>query len=321
MSKIHLPRPGTGGFLSDPLPLWCGKPRDLDTHTTSFPHLATCERCSAAQRQYVEDSEYQLMRAKRAAESEREAGVADRVHYSRNATPGITGLARAICGQWSEHVTTDQSAVDCLACLRILKPPAKKARAPEVRRGGAVHYLTAGTLDAGRAQGHCRVWTDKFSTDPTSVTCLRCLTVTRRNALVMAAALAACGPLPPDDDATIGEASTGFVTTGDSEDDTGDDDSSTGYASTSTTSTTSSTTGDTEAPTTGGTTGECIEPACIAAECDDGEACMPDPSTGVLTCVSPCNSIVGLCEAEVCGEPVPGVCVTDPLGLGWCYPS
>jgi len=316
MSKIHLPRPRTGGFLSDPLPLWCGKPRDLDTHTTSFPHLATCERCVAAQRQYVEDSEYQLMRAKRAAESEREAGVADRIHYSRNATPGITGLARAICGQWSEAVTDDQQRVTCLACLRILKPPTRS-------KGGAVHYLTTGTPDAeGRVQGHCRVWSSKFSTDPAEVSCLRCLTVSRRNALVLAAALAACGPLPPGDHATIGDGTTGdAVTTGSETDESSSDTSSSTTSTSASTSTETSTTGDTEAPTTGGTMGECIEPACIAAECDDGEACMPDPGTGVLTCVSPCEPIVGLCEAEVCGELVPGVCVADPLGLGWCYPS
>jgi hypothetical protein len=103
--KVHLPRPGTGGLLTDPLPLWCGLARDLDTCTTSFPHLATCARCIAAQQRYTEESDYQLMRAKRAAESEREAGAADRVHYSRNTTPGLTGLARAICGYWSEQVT------------------------------------------------------------------------------------------------------------------------------------------------------------------------------------------------------------------------
>jgi hypothetical protein len=67
--KLHLPRPGTGGFLTDPLPLWCGLARDLDTRTTSFPHLATCARCIAAQQRYTEESDYQLMRAKRAARS------------------------------------------------------------------------------------------------------------------------------------------------------------------------------------------------------------------------------------------------------------
>jgi hypothetical protein len=159
--KVHLPRPGTGGLLTDPLPLWCGLARDLDTCTTSFPHLATCARCIAAQQRYTEESDYQLMRAKRAAESEREAGVADRVHYSKNTTPGLTGLARAICGYWSEQVTNNAEKVTCLACLRILRPPPKN----KTRGRGAVHYLAAGSPDA----------------------------------LVLAAALAACGPLPPDD--------------------------------------------------------------------------------------------------------------------------
>lgn len=320
--KVHLPKPGTGGFLSDPLPLWCGLAREFDTHTTSFPDLATCERCRAAQQRYVEESDYQLMRAKRAAESEREAGVADRVHYSRNTTPGLTGLARAICGQWSEQVTDNTERVTCLACLRILRPP-KKARAPEIRRGGAVHYLTAGTLDAdGRAQGHCRVWTTKVSPDPAEVTCLRCLTVTRRSALVLAAALAACGPLPPDDHTT--SSSSGSELTSGAETTTTGAGESSGYASSSSggedSSTSNATTTGAGESTSGESTNECADPACIAADCDPGEECRQHPGTGVPTCVSPCESIVGLCEAMVCGELVPGACVADPLGIAWCYP-
>jgi hypothetical protein len=174
--KVHLPRPGTGGLLTDPLPLWCGLARDLDTCTTSFPHLATCARCIAAQQRYTEESDYQLMRAKRAAESEREAGAADRVHYSRNTTPGLTGLARAICGYWSEQVTADSEKVTCLACLRILRPPPKN----KTRGRGAVHYLTAGSPDA----------------------------------LVLAAALAACGPLPPETSTSSSSSGSEVLTSG-----------------------------------------------------------------------------------------------------------
>lgn len=321
--KVHLPRPGTGGFLTDPLPLWCGLARDSDTHTTSFPDLATCNGCLAAQQRYVEESEYQLMRAKRAAESEREAGVADRVHYSKNTAPGLTGLARAICGQWSEQVTDQADKVTCLACLRILRPP-KKARAPEIRRGGAVHYLTAGTLDAeGRAQGHCRVWTTKFSTNPAEVSCLRCLPVTRRNALVIAAALAACGPLPPDDHTTSSSSGSEVVTSGVEEttSTTSGSGESSGYASSSSEDSSTSAAPTTTASTSGeSSTGECADPACIAADCDADQECRQHPGTGVPTCVSPCESIVGLCEAMVCGELVPGTCVADPLGFAWCYP-
>lgn len=146
MTKVHLPRPSTGGLLTNPLPLFCGRARDLDTHTTSFPHRATCERCIAAHQRYTEESDYQLARAKRAAESEREAGVADRVHYSKNTTPGLTGLARAICGQWSEQVTDNTERVTCLTCKRILHPSPKSNPNPnktESRPMTMTRFITA----------------------------------------------------------------------------------------------------------------------------------------------------------------------------------
>jgi hypothetical protein len=165
--KLHLPRPGTGGLLTDPLPLWCGLARDLDTRTTSFPHLATCARCIAAQQRYTEESDYQLMRAKR-----RGVGAGRRVGAGgRSSRPGPLlaehdagahrpgpGDLRVLVGAGDGN---DAEKVTCLACLRILRPPPKN----KTRGRGAVHYLAAGSPDA----------------------------------LVLAAALAACGPLPPDD--------------------------------------------------------------------------------------------------------------------------
>lgn len=126
------------------------------------------------------------------------------------------------------------------------------------------------------------------------------------NAIKSAAVLflftAACGPLPPD----VSDGTTGYeeVTTSG---ETCDDDNSEAYSDTSA----ASTTGDTD---------ECVDSPCTFKACDDGKVCMPNPANGVPTCVGSCESLVALCEAEVCGEPVPGVCVKDPLGLGWCYP-
>lgn len=151
--------------------------------------------------------------------------------------------------------------------------------------------------------------------DPSGVTCSVCLRLIRKPATTMsviksAAVLflltAAACPLPPDSESESG--STTEVETTSGEDEPGSD------VSTSTDTTTdASTTGDP-------TTGECDEP-CIVAECNDGETCRPHPTTGHVTCVGPCEVFGVVCEAEVCGELVPGVCVADPLGLGWCFPN
>lgn len=298
-AKIHLPRPTATGLLTDPLPLWCDETRDLDTHVTSFPHLATCRRCLEAQRLYVEESEYQLMRARRAASTEREAGreheagATDKVHYSRDAAPGLTGRARTVCGLWcsAEVLTADPERVTCGACRRSLRAPK-----PSKRSGGAVHYLTAGAPDAdGRVLGHCRVRTDKWSTDPAAVSCLRCMTVTRRNALVLAASLAACGPLPPDDPmaSSTTEASTPVET---------DDSSSPTTCSSSTDETTTGET--TDASPTSDTSSTSGDGACERLPCDPdapvcpaGSSCIPLPEGPA--CMEVCRCLADLPSCAV----------------------
>ena len=181
-----------------------------------------------------------------------------------------------------------------------------------------IHFTTSAPGITGKARARCGVWSQNFTTDTSKVTCSVCLRLIRKpatmsaNVIKSAAVLflltaAACGPLPPDSESESGSATEVETTSG--EDEPGSD------VSTSTDTTTdASTTGDP-------TTGECDEPACIAAECDDGETCRPHPTTGHVTCVGPCEAFGVVCEAEVCGELVPGVCVADPLGLGWCFPN
>ena len=213
-----------------------------------------------------------------------------------------------------------------------------------------VHYSTAKPGQTGKARARCGVWSSAFSTDRNLVTCLACRnlirTIAKTASLVLSFALmlAACGPLPPDDQAS--DTDTTYVTSG-AEGTTTPFSTSTGTPdTTATTGPAESTTGTTggtsedapatgtetstgtpdEAATTGAgtgesqTTGECADPACIAADCDADQECRQHPGTGVPTCVNPCESIVGLCEAMVCGELVPGTCVADPLGIAWCYP-
>lgn len=193
------------------------------------------------------------------------------IHYSTNA-PGMTGKARARCGQWTRNFTADPSIVTCSICLRLLRKPTTTMSAHNAIKSAA-------------------------------------------SAALAVLLTAACGPLPPDDSESGGESgstaeqcTTDVAVEDDSERTTGQVvESGSDDASTSTSSDT--------------TTGECAVSPCTPDACDDGETCLPDPSTGVLTCVGHCEALGELCEAEVCGELVPGVCVADPLGLGWCYPN
>ncbi len=213
-----------------------------------------------------------------------------------------------------------------------------------------VHYSTEKPGQTGKARARCGAWSSAFTTDRNLVTCLACRnlirTIAKTASLVLSFALmlAACGPLPPDDQAS--DTGTTYVTSG-AEGTTTPFSTSTGTPDTtgttgpaeSTTGTTGGTSEDTAATgtetstgtpdeATGGETGEsqttgaCSEPACIAADCDVGQECRPHPGTGTPVCVSPCEPVgAGLCEAMACGEPALGLCVADPLGVAWCFPG
>lgn len=218
-----------------------------------------------------------------------------------------------------------------------------------------VHYSTEKPGQTGKARARCGVWSSAFTADQALVTCLACRNLTRTIAktvslvLSFALMLAACGPLPPDDQASGTDTpGTTYVTSGaegtttpcstgtgtpDTTGTTGPAESTTGTtggtsedaAATGTEATDTSTGTPDEATGETGesqTTGACAEPACIAADCDVGQECRPHPGTGVPVCVSPCEIVgAGLCEAMVCGEPVLGSCVVNTLGAAWCFPG